>query len=511
MNINIYYYTEEAHLMTKYILSLDAGTTSSRSIIFDNKARIIEESQVEFSQIYLKPGWVEHDPNEILKTQIDTIHDVIKKAKIKLSDIDSIGITNQRETVVIWDKNTGKPVYNAIVWQCRRTTEVCEKLKRDKKFAAYVTDKTGLIIDAYFSASKVAWILDNVDGLRKKAEKGELLFGTIDTWLIWNLTDGAVHATDYSNASRTMLFDIKKLIWDDKILKKLNIPKAMLPKVKPSSYIFGYTSKNTFGAKIPISGAAGDQQAALFGHVCFEKGDAKNTYGTGCFILMNTGEKPIRSKNKLLTTIAYGVDEKIVYALEGSIFNAGSAIQWLRDEIGLIKKASDSGELAACVPDTGGVYLVPAFTGLGAPYWDMRARGAILGMTRGTNKNHIVRAVLESIAYQTKDVFSAMEKDSLINLKDLEADGGASASEFLMQFQADILDVKIKLPRVKEATALGAAYLAGLATGFFKSLEEIKKLHSIEKIYKPKMDKNNRKKLYYEWQKAVSKARDWQE
>ena len=497
--------------MTKYILSLDAGTTSSRSIVFDANANIVSESQIEFSQIYPKPGWVEHDPIEILKTQTDTIHDAVKKANIGLNDIEAVGITNQRETTVVWDKITGEPIYNAIVWQCRRTTDFCEELAKDLDFARYATEKTGLIIDAYFSASKVAWILDNVEGARKKAEKGELLFGTIDTWLIWNLSGKKAHSTDYTNASRTMLYDIKNLRWDERILEKLNIPKNMLPEVRPSSFVFAVTDKEAFGAETPISGVAGDQQAALFGHACFEKGDAKNTYGTGCFILMNTGDRPIISKNRLLTTIAYGIGDEVVYALEGSIFNAGSAIQWLRDEIGLIEKASESGEIASEVEDTGGVYLVPAFTGLGAPYWDMRARGTILGMTRGTNKKHITRAVLESIAYQTKDVFSAMEKDSEISLKELEADGGASASEFLMQFQADILNVKIKLPRVKEATALGAAYMAGLATGFYGSLDEVKKLHSIEKTYYPNMNEEKRKENYRGWEKAVSKSRDWQE
>jgi len=506
-----YFHERGTGVMTKYILSLDAGTTSSRSIVFDANANIVSESQIEFSQIYPKPGWVEHDPIEILKTQTDTIHDAVKKANIGLNDIEAVGITNQRETTVVWDKITGEPIYNAIVWQCRRTTDFCEELAKDLDFARYATEKTGLIIDAYFSASKVAWILDNVEGARKKAEKGELLFGTIDTWLIWNLSGKKAHSTDYTNASRTMLYDIKNLRWDERILEKLNIPKNMLPEVRPSSFVFAVTDKEAFGAETPISGVAGDQQAALFGHACFEKGDAKNTYGTGCFILMNTGDRPIISKNRLLTTIAYGIGDEVVYALEGSIFNAGSAIQWLRDEIGLIEKASESGEIASEVEDTGGVYLVPAFTGLGAPYWDMRARGTILGMTRGTNKKHITRAVLESIAYQTKDVFSAMEKDSEISLKELEADGGASASEFLMQFQADILNVKIKLPRVKEATALGAAYMAGLATGFYGSLDEVKKLHSIEKTYYPNMNEEKRKENYRGWEKAVSKSRDWQE
>ncbi|SCH03265.1 MULTISPECIES: glycerol kinase GlpK [unclassified Romboutsia] len=493
----------------KYIMALDQGTTSSRAILFNDKGEIVETAQKEFTQIYPKPGWVEHNPMEIWGSQSGVMREVIETAGITPDEIAAIGITNQRETTILWDKNTGKPVYNAIVWQCRRTSDICNELKC-KGLENIIKDKTGLLIDAYFSATKVKWILDNVEGAREKAENGELLFGTVDTWLIWKLTHGKVHVTDYSNASRTMMYNIKELKWDEDILKELNIPKSILPDVKPSSYIYGHTdSQMLAGAQIPISGCAGDQQSALFGQTCFEEGCAKNTYGTGCFLLMNTGEKLVRSNNGLITTIAWGIDEKIQYALEGSIFMGGASIQWLRDELRMIKNAKDSEEYATKVNDTNGVYVVPAFTGLGAPYWDMYARGTILGLTRGAKKEHIIRATLESIAYQTKDVINIMEQDSNIKVKNLKVDGGASSNNFLMQFQSDILDINIDRPEITETTALGAAYLAGLAVGFYKNKDEITSKWKVKKEFNPNMKSEKREKLYKGWNKAVSRSLQW--
>lgn len=496
--------------MSKYILALDQGTTSSRAILFDNDGKIVGVAQKEFTQIYPKAGWVEHDPMEIWGTQSGVAREVLDKTGIKADEIAAIGITNQRETTVVWDKNTGKPVYNAIVWQCRRTAPICDDIKA-KNLQDTFRSKTGLVVDAYFSGTKVKWILDNVPGAREKAENGELLFGNIDTWLIWNLTGGDVHVTDYSNASRTMLFNINTLEWDEEILKELNIPKAMLPDVKPSSYVYGKTSKELFGTEIPISGAAGDQQAALFGQACFDPGMAKNTYGTGCFMLMNTGEKPVASKNGLLTTIAWGLDGKVEYALEGSIFIAGASVQWLRDELKVINHASETEEMAAAVEDSNGVYVVPAFVGMGAPYWDMYARGSILGLTRGANKNHLVRATLESIAFQTRDVLEAMQDDSGINLNTLKVDGGAVANNFLMQFQADILGVKVDRPQVVETTALGAAYLAGLAVGYWDNKNVIAQKWNVDRTFKPEMDTDTKEHKYTGWKKAVSRALAWEE
>ncbi|MGB9780187.1 glycerol kinase GlpK [Caldanaerobacter sp.] len=496
--------------MAKYVMALDQGTTSSRAIIFDHSGKMVASLNKEFRQIYPKPGWVEHDPMEIWESQIEVAKGVIEKAGIKPEDIVAIGITNQRETTVVWDKNTGKPIYNAIVWQCRRTAPICDDLK-NKGFDTKIREKTGLVVDAYFSGTKVKWILDNVEGAREKAEKGELLFGNIDTWLIWNLTKGKVHVTDYSNASRTMLFNIHDLKWDKEILEELNIPENMLPEVKPSSHVYGYTDKSLFGVEIPIAGDAGDQQAALFGQVCFKPGMAKNTYGTGCFMLMNTGEKAVPSKTGLLTTIAWGIDGKVEYALEGSIFITGAAIQWLRDELRIIDSAPQSEEYALKVEDTNGVYVVPAFVGLGAPYWDMYARGVIVGLTRGAKREHIIRATLESIAYQTRDVLEAMQEDSGIKLQALKVDGGASANNFLMQFQADILGVPVDRPQVIETTALGAAYLAGLAVGFWNSKEEIEKNWNIDRRFEPKMEEEKREKLYKGWKKAVERAMKWAE
>ena len=496
--------------MSKYILALDQGTTSSRAILFDYDGNIAIVAQKEFTQIYPKAGWVEHNPNEIWETQCGVAKEVIANNGVAAEDIAAIGITNQRETTVVWDKNTGEPVYNAIVWQCRRTAPICDELKA-KGFAPIIKEKTGLVVDAYFSGTKVKWILDNVEGAREKAENGDLLFGNIDTWLIWNLTGGEVHVTDYSNASRTMLFNINTLDWDDEILAELNIPRAMLPKAMPSSYVYGYTKKDLFGVEIPISGAAGDQQAALFGQACYKPGMAKNTYGTGCFMLMNTGEKAVASSNGLLTTIAWGLDGKVEYALEGSIFIAGTSVQWLRDELKIIDNAAASEDMAAAVADTNGVYVVPAFVGLGAPYWDMYARGSILGLTRGANRNHIVRATLESIAYQTRDVLEAMQEDSKINLQALKVDGGAVANNFLMQFQADILGVPIYRPEVTETTALGAAYLAGLAVGFWDSKDEIAEKWNVDRVFEPVMDSSSRDKKYAGWKKAVSRTLKWEE
>ena len=496
-------------MANKYILSLDQGTTSSRAILFNENAEIIKTSQKEFTQIYKKAGWVEHDPMEIWGSQSGVMREVIETTGIIPSDIKAIGITNQRETTIVWDKNTGKPIYNAIVWQCRRTSDICNELK-ERGLEEKIKDKTGLLIDAYFSATKVKWILDNVDGARQKADRGDLLFGTVDTWLMWKLTQGKVHVTDYSNASRTMMFNIKELKWDDEILEILNIPKSMLPDVKPSSYVYGYTSPKILGgAQIPISGCAGDQQAALFGQNCFEEGSAKNTYGTGCFLLMNTGNKIVESEHGLLTTIAWGIDGKVNYALEGSIFMGGASVQWLRDEMRMIKDAKDTEDYASRVEDTNGVYVVPAFTGLGAPYWDMYARGTILGLTRGAKKEHLIRATLESIAYQTKDVLEAMQCDANIKLKDLKVDGGASNNNFLMQFQSDILGVNIERPQVVETTALGAAYLAGLAVDFYKSQDEIKSNWSVKKSFYPNMQEEKKNKLYKGWKKAVLRSLEW--
>ncbi|MGV8145963.1 MAG: glycerol kinase GlpK [Alkaliphilus sp.] len=495
----------------KYILSLDQGTTSSRAIVFDHGGKIVSSAQKEFTQIYPKAGWVEHDAMEIWGSQIGVAREAMEKVAVKPEEIAAIGITNQRETTVVWDKNTGKPVYNAIVWQCRRTAGICDDLKA-RGLEKYVRDNTGLVVDAYFSGTKVNWILDNVEGAREKAEKGELLFGNIDTWLIWNLTNRKVHVTDYSNASRTLLYNIRELKWDKKILEELRVPASMLPEVKPSSFVYGSTDAQMFGGvEIPIAGVAGDQQAALFGQACFEPGTAKNTYGTGCFMLMNTGEKFIPSNNGLLTTLAWGIDGKVEYALEGSIFVAGAAVQWLRDELKIIRDAEDTEYLATKVEDTNGVYMVPAFVGMGAPYWDMYARGAIVGLTRGAKAEHLIRATLESIAYQTRDVLEAMQEDSGIELKDLKVDGGAVSNNFLMQFQSDILGVSVERPVVTETTALGAAYLAGLAVGFWENQEEIAKNWAVEKVFNPSMEESKKETKYNGWKKAVSRSLKWEE
>ncbi|MFL0266609.1 glycerol kinase GlpK [Candidatus Clostridium radicumherbarum] len=494
--------------MSKYVMALDQGTTSSRCILFNEKGLIQSVAQKEFTQIYPKAGWVEHDPMEIWSTQISVAVEAMQKLNITAEDIAAIGITNQRETTVVWNKNTGKPVYNAIVWQCRRTAGFCDELKAEG-FDKNIREKTGLIVDAYFSGTKVKWILDNVEGAREEAEKGNLLFGNIDTWLIWNLTKGKVHVTDYSNASRTMLFNIHTLEWDKEILERLNIPVAMLPEAKPSSCIYGHTDAALLGGEIAIAGAAGDQQAALFGQVCHKPGTAKNTYGTGCFMLMNTGEKAVASKNGLLTTIAWGADGKVEYALEGSIFIAGAAIQWLRDELKIVEKASDSESFAEAVEDTNGVYVVPAFVGLGAPYWDQYARGTIVGLTRGAKKEHLIRATLESLAYQTNDVLKAMEEDSGIKLEALKVDGGACANNFLMQFQSDILGVQVDRPEVIETTALGAAYLAGLAVGYWKDKEDITKNWAISRSFAPDMNAAKREELLEGWHKAVDRSLGW--
>lgn len=496
--------------MAKYVMALDQGTTSSRAIIFDESGSIVSVANKEFTQIYPKPGWVEHDPMEIWGSQIGVAKEALEKAGISPEDLAAIGITNQRETTIVWDKNTGKPVYNAIVWQCRRTAPICDDLK-SRGLAETIRKKTGLVVDAYFSGTKVKWILDNAEGAREKAEKGELLFGNVDTWLIWNLTGGKAHVTDYSNASRTMLFNIHKLDWDDEILRELDIPKAMLPMPMPSSHVYGKTSQEVFGAEVPIAGDAGDQQAALFGQACYSPGMAKNTYGTGCFMLMNTGEKAVESKSGLLTTIAWGVDGKVEYALEGSIFIAGAVVQWLRDELRIIDSSAQSEEYATKVDDNNGVYLVPAFVGLGAPYWDMYARGTIVGLTRGAKREHIIRAALESITYQTRDVLEAMQKDSGITLTNLKVDGGAVANNFLMQFQSDILGVPVSRPKVIETTALGAAYLAGLAVGYWKDKEEISSKWQIDRSFKPEMDSLKREKLYKGWKKAVTRALEWED
>jgi len=495
--------------LAKYIIALDQGTTGSRAIIFNHSGTIVSTASKEFRQIYPKPGWVEHNPTEIWSSQIEVAKAALDKADLESKDIAAIGITNQRETTIVWDKKTGKPVYNAIVWQCRRTAPICDQLKK-KGLAEIIQKKTGLVVDAYFSGTKIKWILDNVSGVREKAKKGEVLFGTVDSWLIWNLTKGKAHVTDYSNASRTMLFNINNLDWDKEILTELDIPREMLPKVLPSSYIYGSANKEIFGREIPISGDAGDQQAALFGQACYEPGMAKNTYGTGCFILMNTGEKIVPSKNGLLTTIAWGVNGKVEYALEGSIFIGGAVVQWLRDEIGLIKTSQEIEKYALKVKDTHGVYLVPAFVGLGAPYWDMYARGIIVGLTRGTKKEHILRAAEESIAYQSRDVLEVIQKDSGINLKKLKVDGGAVRDNFLMQFQSDILGVPVVRPQIAETTALGAAYLSGLAVGYWKDKEEIAQKWKVDKEFSSNMDGKTKEKLYKGWKKAVSRSLNWE-
>ena len=490
--------------MEKYILSLDEGTTSARAILFDKDANIVSIAQHEFTQIYPKPSWVEHNPQEIYSAQYTALTECITKANINPKDIAGVGITNQRETVIVWDKNTGEPVYNAIVWQCRRTADICEKLKVDG-LEEYIADTTGLKIDAYFSATKIKWILDNVKGAREKAENGDLIFGTIDTWLIWKLSGGKIHITDYTNASRTMLYDIHNLCWDKKLLEILSIPESMLPQVRSCSEIYG--NINILGENVPIAGIAGDQQAALFGQRCFKSGDSKNTYGTGCFLLMNTGETAYKSKNGLLTTIAASFDGKINYALEGSVFVGGAVIQWLRDELCLINKSADSEKYAKSVPDNAGVYIVPAFAGLGAPYWDMYANGTICGLTRGSNRNHIIRAALESIAYQTNDLLQALEGDTSIKTTSLLADGGAAQNSFLMQFQSDISNTNIICPDSSEATALGAAFLAGLAVGVWKDTDEIANINLQKTAFTPNIDKQNRLEFLNGWKKAVKAAK----
>ncbi|MCI6175985.1 MAG: glycerol kinase GlpK [Gemmiger sp.] len=493
--------------MKKYIIALDQGTTSSRCILFDREQNIVEMAQKEFTQHYPHPGWVEHDPMEIYSSQYGVLMEVLAKSGVDVREVAGIGITNQRETTIVWDKTTGRPVYNAIVWQCRRTAPLCEELKADRDFTAYVKDHTGLLVDAYFSATKIRWILDNVPGAREKAGAGELLFGTVDSWLIWKLTGGAVHVTDYTNASRTMLYNIRDLCWDKRICDRLGIPACMLPEVRNCSEIYG--TMNIQGVEVPIAGIAGDQQAALFGQTCFEPGEAKNTYGTGCFLLMNTGSRLYQSKNGLLSTIAIGLDGRVQYALEGSVFVGGAVVQWLRDELHLITESADTEYFARKVRDNGGVYVVPAFTGLGAPYWDMYARGAIFGLTRGTGRNHIIRAALESIAYQTCDVLHAMEEDTGLPLRELRVDGGASANNFLMQFQADIVDRTIRRPMIRETTALGAAYLAGLATGVWRDLDDIRSQWTLDRLYEPQMPAGQRETLLAGWHKAVGRTRGW--
>ena len=496
----------------KFVMALDQGTTSSRAIIFNKKGEIVAKSQNEFNQFYPQNGWVEHDPNEILFSVVSAMISVIRKKGINPEQIAGIGITNPRETTILWDKETGKPLYNAIVWQCRRTAEYCEELKSEG-LGDYIKSKTGLLIDAYFSATKIKWILDNVEGAREKAERGEVLFGTVDTWLIWSLTGGKAHVTDYSNACRTMLFDIDKLCWDEYLCKELNIPMCILPEVKPSSCIYGHVAKITGLEElegVPIAGAIGDQPGALFGQGCFDVGQAKNTYGTGCFLLMNTGEKRIESKSNLLTGIAWGLNGKITYDLEGSAFNAGSVIKWLRDDLELINTAAECDELAMQVKDSNGLYLVPAFTGLGAPYWDMYARGIMVGLTRSINKKHVCRAVLESITYQMTDLLEAMMSDSDILLKDLRVDGGASISDIMMQIQADMTGCNVNRPKNREATALGAAYLAGLATGVWKDTHEIEANRQVDKIFVPSMPADLRNQRYSDWKRAVERSRNWE-
>ena len=496
--------------MAQYIMALDAGTTSNRCILFDQEGRVRAAAQKEFPQIFPKPGWVEHDAREIWATQLGVAVEAMGKIGATAADIAAIGITNQRETTVVWDRATGEPMYNAIVWQCRRTSAYCDQLKA-RGYAEAIRRKTGLVVDAYFSGPKIRWILDNVPGARRRAEAGELLFGTVETWLIWLLTGGRVHVTDYSNASRTMLFNINTLDWDEELLDLMDIPRSMLPTPVPSSQVYGETDPGFFGRSIPIAGAAGDQQAALFGQACFTPGQAKNTYGTGCFLLMNTGDKPVFSSSGLVTTVAWGLGSRVSYALEGSIFVAGAAIQWLRDEMRLIDSAADSEYHAGKVADTAGCYVVPAFTGLGAPYWDQYARGAIVGLTRGVNKNHIIRATLESIAYQVSDVLEAMRADSGIALTSLKVDGGASSNNVLMQLQADILQVTVHRPVCVETTALGAAYLAGLAVGYWSSQEEIARNWAVDRTFLPAITTQERDKKLQGWKRAVTRAFDWEE
>ena len=491
-------------------MALDAGTTSNRCILFDQKGQIVSLAQKEFTQRFPKPGWVEHDANEIWSTMLGVAVEAMQKAGASYEDIAAIGITNQRETTIVWDKKTGEPVYNAIVWQCRRTSEYCDCLM-ERGLVDRFREKTGLVVDAYFSATKLKWILDEVPGVRERAERGDLYFGTVETWLIWKMTKGKVHVTDYTNASRTMLFNIHTLKWDEDILKELNIPLCMLPEVRPSSCVYGETASTYFGGAIPIAGAAGDQQAALFGQCCFEKGDVKNTYGTGCFLLMHTGKEPIISRHGLLTTIAAGTAGEVEYALEGSVFVAGAAIQWLRDGMRMIRTAGQSEEYAKRVPDSNGVYIVPAFAGMGAPYWNPYARGTIVGLTRGCKKEHFIRATLESIAYQAKDVIHAMEEDAGVTLNGLRVDGGASANNMLVQFQADIIDAAVLRPECIETTALGAAYLAGLAAGYWKDRDEIRENWQLGRRFEPVMDSGERKKLLRGWQRAVRCARLWAE
>ncbi len=501
-------------MVKKYIIALDQGTTSSRAIVFDKGGRIIGMAQKEIVQRYPKAGWVEHDPLEIWSSQRSVLTEVIAKTGIKNEEIAAMGITNQRETTIIWDKNTGEPVYNAIVWQCRRTADICDELKTRAGLEAYVRSNTGLMVDAYFSGTKIKWILDNVPGAREKAGNGDLLFGTVDTWIIWKLTNGRVHVTDPTNASRTMLYNIKELKWDERMMKELGIPASMLPEVRNSSEVYGEANLGGVagrgGYRIPISGIAGDQQAALFGQACFAPGEAKNTYGTGCFLLMNTGEKAVESKNGLLTTIAIGMNGKVEYALEGSVFVGGASIQWLRDELKLINDAADTEYFASKVEDSNGVYVVPAFVGLGSPYWDMSARGTISGITRGTNRNHIVRATLESIAYQSRDLIEAMKEDSGIDLTKLKVDGGAVKNNFLMQFQSDVLGVDVQRPNITETTAMGGAYLAGLAVGFWKDKNEIKEKLQVSRKFQPTIKNTKKEKLYAGWKKAVYRSIEWE-
>ena len=489
----------------KYVMALDEGTTSCRCIIYDRKGRFVSVSQKEFRQIYPREGWVEHDPLEIWDAQLYVARDALSKANIEAVQIDSIGITNQRETTIVWDKTTGRPVYNAIVWQCRRTSGYCDSLKAEGLVEEY-RQKTGLTIDPYFSGTKINWILDNVDGARERAERGELLFGTVETWLIWKLTGGKVHVTDYSNASRTMLFNIRRLCWDEDILRRLDIPYCMLPDVKPSSCVYGRTEEGLFDCEIIISGAAGDQQAALFGQTCFAEGESKNTFGTGGFVLVNTGDKIIESENGLISTIAWGIGDKVCYALEGSVFISGAVIQWLRDEMGLVRKASDTERMARSVKDTAGAYVVPAFAGLGAPYWDPYARGALIGVTRGVNRNHIARAALESMAYQTYDLLSAMTEDLGKEIKALKVDGGASENDFLIEFLADILGTEVYRPVCIETTSLGAAYLAGLATGYWNSIDDILTNWQVDRIFEPSMTEEKREELLEGWHTAVGRV-----
>lgn len=496
--------------MGKYIMALDQGTTSSRCILFDKKGKVMSMAQKEYTQLYPNPGWVEHNPMEIWSSQLAVTTEAMAMVGASAKDISGIGITNQRETTIVWDRNTGMPVYNAIVWQCRRTAQQIDALK-EEGYTDVIRRKTGLVPDAYFSATKIAWILEHVEGARERAKAGELLFGTVDSWLIWNLTKGAVHVTDYTNASRTMLFNIHELCWDEELLQKFDIPRAMLPEVKPSSCIYGYTDAEVLGGNIPIAGAAGDQQAALFGQCCFEKGEVKNTYGTGCFLLMNTGDTAIESGNGLLTTIAASTGERVEYALEGSVFVAGAAIQWLRDEMRMLKNAAQSEAYADMVADTAGVYIVPAFAGLGAPYWNQYARGTVTGITRGCRKEHFVRAALESIAYQTADVLRAMEEDTGTSLKALKVDGGGSANNFLMKFQSDIIDAMVHRPKCIETTALGAAYLAGLATGYYKDKEEIRANWQLESTFIPSMENAERKALLKGWKRAIDCALSYSE